>query len=159
MRNSSPVCFLSGLCSDLPAAPGAAAAVEAELPAAPRSCGTSWGARGSTASSGALGATWRSVLPPEVGRRCVGTFRQPSAWCRADGHCRPSSVEPPARPCLLLTGMVAFLAQPHVVVPTVSAEKEPGAHQMQAGFAGHVFFATSIALAGCQAYRVLPPNN
>lgn len=92
-------------------------------------------------------------------------FGQPSAWNRADGHHHSSSVQClagqlPARACLLpFTRTVALLARPHIVVLTVSAEKEPGAHQMQAGFAGRVFLATSITLAGCQAYRVLPPNN
>lgn len=148
------VFFVWSLQGDPPAAPSAATVAEAEPPAAPQVCGTPWGVWGSAASSGALGAT-RSVLLPEVVRRCVRPFGQSPARCRVDRRQHPSNVhhlagELPARTCLLPpAGTVAFLARPHVVVPMVSAEKEPGAHQVQAGFAGCIFLATSITLAGC----------
>lgn len=102
MGHSSLVCFLSVLCSDLQAALSVGSW-----------CRTAR-CMGSAAALGALGATWRSVLPPDVGIRCVWTFGQPSAWCRAGGHCHPSGVQRlagqlPARACFLLT--MTFLSQ------------------------------------------------
>lgn len=121
MKNSSLLCFLSGVCR------GTCwqllvwqHSLSPQL--LPRGCGTWQGLQAGAASSGALQASCRSVLPQQVGRRCLQTFTQPSAWCRLDGHCIPwaSSVarQVPAKD---------LLALPHTVVPVMSAGKEPGA--------------------------------
>lgn len=153
MRNSSPPCFLSGLCR----------VTSWQLPVwlwwQRLSCRLPPGAVGHRGVRGAallLQVLWeqpgglsfhlrwrQAALAPSgspqhgAGQMDTGVPQVCSAWLGRSqrGH-------------LLPAGTVTFLAWPLIVVLTVSAEKEPGAHQMQAGFAGRIFLATSIPLAG-----------
>lgn len=145
MKNSSLLCFLSGVCR------GTCwqllvwqHSLSPQL--LPRGCGTWQGLQAGAASSGALQASCRSVLPQQVGRRCLQTFTQPSAWCRLDGHCIPwaSSVarQVPAK-------------DPSGPAP------HRGASDVcwQGAWCRLVLFTSSITPAGCRAYWVPLPNN